>query len=493
MKKTPLLPRASLLTEAMRDIGYSLEAAVADIIDNSITAMATKVDIWFDFDAEEPALGIVDNGSGMNCDELMEAMRYGSVHPRSKRAADDLGRFGLGLKTASLSQCRCLTVVSRKNGVYAGIVWDLDTVSEHDEWLVNVLDAKEIHSIPFIEKLDNSGTLVQWRNLDRLCDGKLQKNERDIFLKKIELVEKHLSLVFHRFLAGEVKQKKLDIFVNGHKIEPFDPFCLNNKATQHLQEEIVNIKGHRIMIQPYILPHHSKLSPKEYDYYRDRSEFVNNSGGYIYRNSRLMVWGNWFRLAPKAEKTKLARFRIDFPNALDEEWTIDIKKSRADPPPQVTSRLRQIITKITDQSTRVIIGKVKNRLSENVIEPFWVRYSAHGGTLYVINRDHSILKAVEKLIGIESQKRLLWLIDIIEKSLPVEAIYADYSENPKGFEKASVGDAEEIKSKLNMLYDILSDEKQLEREEFRKIASRLKPFSEYPQELKDIINERFGG
>lgn len=476
----------------MRDIGYSLEAAIADIIDNSITATASRVEIWFEFDIPEPVLGIVDNGKGMNREELIDAMRHGSLHPRSQREADDLGRFGLGLKTASFSQCRELTVISRKNGEYSGTVWDLDVVSEHDEWILGILDEAEIRELPYADKLTSDGTLVLWRKLDRLCDGEMAHANQDALFEKMEAVDKHLSLVFHRFLAAEIRQKKLEILINGHQVEPFDPFCLKNKATQLLQEEIVRIDAHTITIQPYILPHHSKLSPKEHDYYRNRSEFVSNQGVYIYRNNRLIAWGNWFRLVPKGETTKLARVRIDFPNALDEYWTIDIKKSSARPPRQVKDKLRQIINRIAEQSTRVHTGRGR-RLFEDVAEPFWVRYAEHGGIRYSLNREHSVLKAFEGSLDDAKQRLFLEVLEIVEKCIPVEAIYSDYSTSPKSFEEAEEIDSEVIRTKLHRLFDILSSESQLDEEQFRETASNLKPYSAYPKEIEGIIKEKFYG
>jgi hypothetical protein len=253
-----LPPRASSLTESMRDIGYSLETAIADIIDNSIAAGAAEINIRFDFETSAPRLGIIDNGRGMTRDELIDAMRHGSKHPRAERAADDLGRFGLGLKTASFSQCRRLTVVSIQNGTMEAAVWDLDTVSEKDEWVLGILEPEEIARLPYISELGTTGTMVLWESLDRLCDNALPSKE--LLYEKIELVDRHLALVFHRFLSGDIKGKKIEIKMNGHAIEAFDPFCLSNKATQLLPEEICRVRGHEVKIQPYILPHHSKLS-----------------------------------------------------------------------------------------------------------------------------------------------------------------------------------------------------------------------------------------
>ena len=488
MEQYTLPPRAASLSESMRDIGYSLETAIADIIDNSITAGATTVEIWCDFELTQPQLAITDNGHGMSRDELIEAMRHGSTHPKSKRSSDDLGRFGLGLKTASFSQCRQLVVISRKNGELAGAMWDLDTID--DEWNIGLLSQDEILSCPHVDHLETSGTLVLWLKLDRLSEGDVSSNKQKILFEKIELVDRHLSLVFHRFLSGEVRGRKLDIFVNRHKLDPFDPFCLSNKATQLLQEEIVRLDGHEVRIQPYILPHHSKLSPKEHDYYESRSEFVGNQGVYIYRNNRLMVWGNWFRLAPKGEATKLARVRIDFPSALDEQWTIDIKKSRAHPPQQVREKLRHIINRIVEQSTRVHSGRGR-KLFDEAKEPFWVRYAEHGGVRYSLNRDHPVLSAYRRMIESDQQRLFQEVLTVIEDSIPVEAIYSDYSMTPKGFDEPAIIESEEILVRLRLLCELLSAEQKLDMQSLRETISRLKPFCDYPQEIEQVIKEKY--
>lgn len=480
MEKYTLPPRASSLSESMRDIGYSLETAIADIIDNSIAAGSSRVDIWIDFNTGHPRLGIVDNGRGLNREELIEAMRHGSTHPKNKRSGDDLGRFGLGLKTASFSQCRQLTVISRKNGKTVGAVWDLDTVSEHDDWVLGILDANEIQASPYMEKLGESGTLVLWQKLDRLCEGESTSVRQDMLYEKMEATEKHLALVFHRYLSGELRSRKLEIHINGHPVEPFDPFCLSNKATQLLQEAIVRIDGQEIKIQPYILPHHSKLTPKEHDYYQSRSEFVSNQGVYVYRNNRLMVWGNWFRLVPKGEATKLARVRIDFPNALDEHWTIDIKKSRAYPPYQVKETLRQIINRIVEQSTRVHSGRGK-RLFDEATDPFWLKHADRDGIRYTLNRDHPVLNAFRQILEGDEQRLFQEVLSVIEDSIPVEAIYSDYSMAPKSFDEPPKLEPDEVRSRLHMLYQILSAEQQMDESTFRETVNHLKPFNNYPQ------------
>lgn len=489
MHEIILSPHATSLSQSMRDLGYSLETAIADLIDNSITAGASDICIYLDVDETEDAcLAIIDNGSGMTNEELLEAMRPGSRNPRDKRDADDLGRFGLGLKTASFSQCKSLTVVSRKGSEPFAAQWDLDLIAARNEWVVTVPSIEEIQDLPYLNELGGQGTYVLWRKLDRLLESSVDERSKTNAYDKLSVVEKHLALVFHRYIAGDFKRRRVAIQVNGHPIEAFDPFCLSNKATQLLQEEIVRIDNHEIRIQPYILPHHSKLSKKEYDLYRSRSDFVSNQGVYIYRNGRLMAWGNWFRLVPKSEATKLARIRIDFPNALDDYWTIDIKKSRAYPPSQVREKLRQIINRITQQSKRVYTGR-GNRLFEEQEQPLWIRFSDRGGTRYAVNRDHPLVNAFLNTLGSDSAAALDDIVSVIERSIPLEAIYADYSSAPQSFEEMEEPTYEDLRDKLAHFYMLLTSSDSIDRSSFTRMILGLKPFSENRELTQRIIEE----
>ena len=248
------------MIESLRDIGYSFESAVADIIDNSITAEATNINIYFDFQESKLFLAILDDGNGMNENELIEAMRPGSKNPLDERNKNDLGRFGLGLKTASFSQCRKLTVISSQNDKKNGAIWDLDYVAKTEDWTLQLIDTNELNDLYKFSELKSNGTLVIWENTDRIIDDTLQNITEEIIYEKMNLVEKHVSLVFHRFLKGS---NKINIFINGKNIEPFDPFHTSHIATQELQEETINLNNEKIIVKPYILPHYSKLSQKE--------------------------------------------------------------------------------------------------------------------------------------------------------------------------------------------------------------------------------------
>lgn len=472
----------------MRDLGYSLETAIADLIDNSISADATKIDVFCDLASGDPTVAIIDNGKGMNAEEVLAAMRHGSTNPTRKRDPSDLGRFGLGLKTASFSQCRRFTVISAQKGELNAAEWNLDLVDEKDDWLVSVLDTGDIESLPFVDRLDSEGSIVLWRHLDRLFEGATGEKRDEIVNEKLDILDKHLSLVFHRFLAGEVRgRKRLSISINGHSIEAFDPFCRKNAATQTLPEEIVRVDEVEVKMQPYILPHYAKLSAMEYDHYQKRSDFISNQGAYVYRNGRLMAWGDWFRLVPKGEATKLARVQIDFPNSLDESWTIDVKKSRANPPHPVRERLRQVIFRITDKSTAVTKGKGM-KLFDEISVPVWERYADHGNIRYSINRAHPVVQSLLSVQPDNDSERLEMLLDIASSSLPVEMIYSDLSTQPHDVHQSQVNENTVI-DRLKMLKDILFQDNEIDVDAFREVVRSTRFFDDHVEVTEKFICE----
>lgn len=489
MQEVVISPHAASLSQSFRDLGYSLETAIADIIDNSITAKASKISIIYqDGNAEEAYLALLDNGSGMDRETLMEAMRPGSRNPRGRRSADDLGRFGLGLKTASFSQCRSLTVISKCAGQLAAIEWDLDLIHERNEWLAKIYSAEEINSLPPETIPEGNGTCVLWKKLDRLESGDSDRSREDVY-EKLSVLEKHLSLVFHRYLDGSLYGRKVSMNINGHPVEAFDPFCRSHTATNALNREIIRIDGHEITIEPYILPHHSKLTETEHDFYKSRSDFVSNQGVYIYRNARLMAWGDWFRLIPKSENTKLARVKIDFPNALDEYWTIDIKKSRAQPPAEVRDTIRQVISRIADQSKKVYAGRGAKLFDDSEYR-LWHRRADRGHVNYIINREHPLLMAVRTKLDEPAQRAFIEVLALLEKSLPVAAIYSEYASSPRSFDmEGDEAAEEELREKLLALYQAFSGAGLPDKEAFTRMVIIHTPFNKNEDLTRKLIGE----
>lgn len=475
----------------MRDIGYSLEAAIADLVDNSISAGAEKIDICCILDAEQPTLAIADNGRGMGKNEIIDAMRHGGSGRNQKRSPHDLGKFGLGLKTASFSQCRRLTVVSRKNGQLNAAEWNLDVVEHSDKWIISLLDEEEIQGLPLFEFLPEQGTLVLWRNLDRLFgDSKGQKRQR-VANKKLAAVAQHLALVFHRFLDGDVSWcNPLKISVNGHQIDAFDPFCRDHTATQRLPLEYISVGPDEIQLRGYILPHHSKLSVQKYDLYKDYSSFFENQGVYVYRNCRLVAQGGWFRLISKNKAAQLARVQIDFPSSLDHWWTIDIKKSRVQPPRAVRDRLGQILDRITTRSKKVYTGRGQRLISKTNPFALWERFSdSTKGVRYVLRTDHPLVQELNKQLNQVGQSQLRLLLDRIGEDLPVEMISIDWNDNPKQVYTLSRKE-ESISERLHLLNDTLPEQICSDADKFRDFIRTTHLFDQHWNIVENYLRER---
>lgn len=491
MKTVTVRPRASALAESLRDIGYSFETAVSDIIDNSIAADATQIDIWCLGDSDPLQLAIIDNGTGMGEERLIDAMRPGSADPRVMRAQSDLGRFGLGMKTASFSQCRRLTVASRERGGELAIArWDLDRVSADNEWTLELPQADELVGTGWLARLPAAGTLVLWEKLDRFAEALDGEGRADLVNAKLTALSRHLSLVFHRFLStGGRRKQKLVIKINNRPVAAFDPFFLAHDATQTTPLERVRIGKSEIEIQAYILPHHSKLSPEDRDFYQSRGDFLSNQGAYVYRNDRLMAWGNWFGMKAKGEATKLARVRIDFTSELDDQWTIDIKKSRAHPPPEVRKRFRQIIDKITDRSVKVYTGRATRALGDDRL-PLWKRVPTHGGMEYIPDRDHPLIASFRSRLDSEGRRHLECLLKGISSALPVDAIYVDLATALGGH--VAVGEsmtADECRARLLELRQLVDPDGTMDAGLFRKVALSTGLFSKSEILAEKLITE----
>lgn len=421
-------PRASILIESMRDIGYSLETALADVIDNSITAGAKTITMVADTNITEPNFAIIDDGSGMDANELLNAMRFGSRSPLDKRDSGDLGRFGLGMKTASFSQCRRLTVLSRKNGETVCACWDLDHVEKSDDWLVEVLS--DTTEIPYVDLLGQTGTLILWEKLDRLIDKHATDDGNRNIVRRIDDAIDHLELVFHRFLSGERGIKRVTMILNGRKLEPLDPFHTAHPATISGPVEVIRLNGQEITLQTFTLPHHKKVSLQDWEKYAGRAGYMKNQGFYVYRGKRLIIHGTWFGLARQMELTKLARVRIDMPNGLDADWKIDVKKASAHPPHQVRDHLRRIIETIGATSRRVYTSRGRKLISDSRL-PVWLRIQDKNEISYRVNPDHPVFVEFMSHLSDEMKQEFLKIVEMTGASIPVDALFADISGQPE--------------------------------------------------------------
>ena len=441
MLKTEIVnPNVGNFIESIRDIGYSFEVAVADLIDNSITAGCSDVKIVM-VPYPEFEFAILDNGSGMDESELVEAMRLATRNPKEIRTKNDLGRFGLGLKTASFSQCRKLTVLTKKNEVISGRKWDLDYISEKNEWLL--ITPVDFENIPLFSELKElkSGTLVCWQNIDR-CD-------RHNLASVNDQVRKHLALVFHRFLEG-ADQKAIKIKINNNSVLPFNPFNLNHPATQQLHSEKIKIFNSDVTVQPFILPHHSKLSQKEYDFYATEEGYIKSQGFYLYRGNRILIYGTWWGLHKTVDAHKLVRIKIDISNDMDALWGIDVKKSIARPADAIKTDLRRIIARVTEMGSKPFTGRGRKIEDKTVIQ-FWEITPLNDDFRFAINPVHPLYTDLKANLLPELLQKLDIYLKGLQAYLPIDAIQFKLQNSPHQLKQESAlsdSDVEELTERL---------------------------------------------
>lgn len=476
------VPFAPSLIESMRSLGYSFPSAIADLLDNSISARAKKITIVAEPNLN-PSLVIFDDGCGMNQNELYEAMRYGSSNPLEERKEDDLGRFGLGLKSASLSQCRKLVVISKKEGQVCGYSWDLDYVMEKQSWMLKGFSDEEIYKYPHSELLNDveHGTYIYLSEFDRIKEG--TGNISETFNKCLDDMINHLALVFHRYIDEGLK-----IVVNGVEIESRDPFLLNHSATQRKRESSFHINGEKIVLKPYILPHLSKLSQDDLDKVGGKDRLRSDQGFYVYRNKRLIIWGTWFRLERKDELNKLARVMVDIPNSLDYMWSIDIKKSTATLPDIIRRNMYNAVYEsvLSSESVHTYRGRKEKK---DDIDYIWERVKVRDGYEYVINRQIPQLKMLEETLDDKQIKMLERIIATLEESFPVSALYVD----------AAKGNIEEKKQDDSEVVDYLWNELQVQMEyiknnhlhllEYYNMFMKVEPYCNYKEITQRIQEE----
>lgn len=416
-----LQPGVNLL-ESMRSVGYSLEASIADLVDNSITAKAHQVVVDADV-VDGKYLAILDDGSGMTPDGAREALRLaGTVEERKD---SDLGRFGLGLKTASLSQARCLTLITKRAGIVTALRWDIDFVRESGQWLLIVLDESDLSELPLWAEFNAQpkGTLVIWHHLDLLLGDATSPGP--FLAERLGGVRTYLELVFHRFLAD--RRDPLSITVNGLTLRPTDPFLSGNPKTQRSTPETLLIGGEEVRVEGYTLPHPSALTPAERKR-PDLGEGMRDAQGfYVYRNRRLISHGHWYGLARMSELSKQTRIQVDVPRTLDALWQLDIKKSRAEPPQSFKARLRQLIDPMLNRGRRV--HSFRGRRETTEVAHVWSKLKTRDGFGYEVNLESPLVEAVLSRLGTDDAERVVGLLQTIASTFPLMDAYVEVASN----------------------------------------------------------------
>jgi hypothetical protein len=475
----------SLMTSARSFGNYDLPGALADLIDNSIKAQARSIWITCLFNVGKPSVIVVDDGYGMTRKELHAAMRPASSNPLAERSPDDLGRFGWGLKSASFSQCKRLTVITSKDGVRSGAEWDLDKVSD---WSMGVLSAKEIGEIASPELRQHSGTEIRWSDCDRLSDDGAIKEED--FNDRIVHARNKIALIYHRYLSGDVpKRKALNIYFNRQRIEGFDPFHAKHDSTQELEREVLKVGKGTIVIQPYVLPHYSKITLSAYEQLAGEEGFLRNQGFYVYRNYRLIISGEWFRLTKFGELSQLIRIKVDIPNSLDEVWKITIDKTDAQLPAILRSRLKQIVDGLKKRSARVYRSKGGNLDAPNAEATVWSRHAKNGEIHYSINREHPLIAALLAIDHESTKKAAVAVLEMIEQSFPVMSFGDDASKRLQEIHQ-TVTDPHEFRTQVEAAIPLMLHEVNGNFNRLAEVMKTAEPFARNWKAVAEILREK---
>jgi hypothetical protein len=454
-----------------RSMGYRLETAIADLIDNSITANASNIQITFFWDEKGYHwIAIRDNGDGFSdMDEFLEALKFAS---EVERASDDLGAFGYGLKTASLSIGKRLTVMTCNGEETNTLVLDVESQKKHPYSNQDTCFQEEERIIEQYGLAPDSGTLVLISCIDSLSTGYSQELTRAEMASKTEEVSLHLGMIFHRFIEGKVKGKELEIYASMdatrmNLIESWNPF--SERIVQNYQpvgwlhpsrEEDIPVKG-------YICKHHSRFSSvEELEWAGGPYGWLESQGFYVYRNDRLIVHGDWLGLSHQGRRigklrySQLVRISLDLPSSLDKHWKLDIMKTRALPPAIEKPRLEGKVGHLLKKGHSVYANRagiaptVDAADQEARLLEAWQRFQSPTGAItYKINTRHILLERFLNSLGTRSDKKSFTkILKEIENGLPLPSIKFDiHAENELDQRNSESVDREMVRALMSNL------------------------------------------
>ncbi len=498
IRKQP--PTPSILLASLRNTGYTLESAIADIIDNSIAAKASRISVQYRNSTHQQDqqrwIAICDNGFGMSEEELFQGMKFGSREKEvALRDITDLGRFGLGLKTASISQCKRLTVVSWQDGAVHAQCWDLEKIS--DSWDLQTLSETEIAEHPVVRTLNEDlnfdvrphGTYVIWELIDR--DFALSDTAMN---EAMNSVKNHLALHFHRFMQKEIGFPEVILFdMNLKEIKPKPPFGPeNNKCRYVLQKEEFLSHGYTVCYQPYVLPRSVNYdNASDYDLYAGKEGYQNNQGFYVYRNRRLIEKATWFQMRRKEHKTQLLRIMLDIPAELDELWAVDVRKSQITPPRDIRQRVDRIVESAMETARRLWdSGRRPTNIVRGDAIPMWtVEKRPSGSNIYTyrVNPRHIMYKMLLEHMDPGYKNLFKEYLLSLGTTFPYDRYYSDRIQN----EDISVENDTDLDERLtNILKGLIEQgySEEMVREFFEENETEFDP-----RTIEEFINYTFRG
>jgi len=486
-------PRAAAMLEALRGLGYSTGAALADIVDNSVSAGAREVRIAFKWAGPDSRISVLDDGRGMADEELESAMTLGDKSPLDERDESDLGRFGMGLKTASFSQCRRLTVSTVKDGSASCLRWDLDELAKDPAggWLLFEGPASGSEEFASLDSARH-GTLVLWEVLDRIVTPGY---DADDFLILADAVEAHLAMVFHRMLDGP--RARLRLSINGRPVAPWDPFMSGHPA-KPWNSPIAksNTSSGQIAVECHVLPHKDKLTNAEFLEAAGPNGWNAQQGFYVYRNERLLVAGGWLGLGQgrawnREEAYRLARIRLDIPNTADSAWKIDIRKSIARPPVALRGLLTKLAEDTRERARKVFAfrGSPVAPRGASPVEMAWRVERTKAGTRYRIDEKHPAVAAAIQASGGDGAL-IRAMLKVVEATVPIQRIWLDTAESKDTPRTAFEGEPpESVVEVLEAFYEDMTGRLNMSGVAAKKRLLSTEPFQNYPTLVSALPDE----
>lgn len=427
-------PNPEFLIKSIAEQGYSLESSLADLMDNSISATATKIEVLIKMDKEPFHLFVADNGSGMDEKTLKENMKFPSTSPDSKREFSDLGRFGLGMKTASFAQTRCFTVLSRKKGdkKFAGRTWDVDYLKREGKWRLIINTSKEVNELlnqyltlnkEHLNAFDDfeANTIVIWKGLYKFENYLEEGNRRNALSKQItEVTSDYLSLVFHRFL--ERKSNRLQIRINNSLIKSFNPFPTNEKDFRPITYKQKSFSTDIIKMEGFVLPSRSiDESQKGHTIWTTKNRgLMDMEGIYIYRSDRIILFGGWNGLIKKAPRLQLARLRVEVGNSVDHLLHLNVAKSQVAIPHDLIKAFESYIDNLKIEAEREFYNRGIRRFSTNATEnksQLFERKASNKGALLELNNEFPLLKNLSNELTVSQWVKLKMVFRMINTKI----------------------------------------------------------------------------
>ena len=492
-------PNPEFLIKSIAEQGYSLETALADLMDNSITANASRIEVLTKIDEEPFTLFLSDNGNGMSKESLKRNMQFPSKSPEDSRESNDLGRFGLGLKTASFSQTRAFTVLSRKKGTsfYSGLTWDVKHLKDSGKWEIIINSDEEIAEI--LEHYNNisndhqnssnefiPNTIVVWKGLYKFENFLDVKNKQDALKEEItNTTSEYLSIVFHKFM--ERQTNRVDIRINNTLVKPFNPFPTHNSNLRVLEPLQKEFGKDIVKIQGFVLPNSSIKETKENSnpWTPNNKSLMDMEGLYIYRADRLILFGGWNGLIKKMPRLQLGRLKIDFGNKVDHLFHLNVAKSQINIPHDLkNSFLRAIVDLKTEAQKEYFNHGLKafsQKPSEYSSELFY-KTATNKGVLLRINDEFPLLKSLKNTLNIKQKAELNFILKM-SSTLINKVRQVDNVEITGNAEKDGISIDEIVKS-INELLNLGLSKEQIKKD----ILPNLGIKTNIPEEISILLN-----